>query len=186
MRETSPRLRSERERSTGGGGHWRPRRGESHCGRMSIDSFVGFNRRTATVVVLLVSVIATGCGESKHRSRTVPASRQQGIGKPRASSPGSSVSKARRIERSGSARSTARAHFVVSVIGAGRVIRSFSGIGDRRIGTLSEKAAVVLQWRTAGRAIELFTVRGFVLVDSHAATGRVRLARGGYPALRVA
>jgi hypothetical protein len=153
---------------------------------MSMDSFFGFNRRTAIVVVLLVSVIATGCGESKHRSRTVPASRQQAIGGPRASSPGLSVSEARRTERSGLARSTARAHVAVPVIAAGRVIRSFSGVGDRRIGTLSERAAVVLEWRTAGRAIELFSVRGFVLVDSHAATGRVRLARGGYPALRVA
>jgi hypothetical protein len=66
------------------------------------------------------------------------------------------------------------------------VIRSFSGTGNRRIGSLSEKTAIVLQWRTAGRAIQLFTVHGFVSVDSHAATGRVRLARGGYPALRVA
>jgi hypothetical protein len=138
-----------------------------------MDSFFAFNRRTATVVVLLVAVIATGCGESKHRSRTVPASRQQAIGKPRASSRGSSVSKARSTERSGLSRSGSRAHGTVPVIGAGRVIRSFSGTGN-------------LQWRTAGRAIQLFTVHGFVLVDSHAATGRVRLARGDYPVLRVA
>ena len=151
-----------------------------------MDSFFGFSRRAAIVVVLLVSVIATGCGEVEHRSRMVPALRQQGIGGPRASSRGLSVSEARRTERSGLARSTARAHFAVPVVAAGRVIRSFSGVGDRRVGALSERAAVVLQWRTAGRAIELFTGRGFVLVDSHAATGRVRLARGDYPALRVA
>jgi hypothetical protein len=151
-----------------------------------MDSLFGFSRRTAIVVVLLVSVIATGCGESLHRSRAVPALRQQAIGGSRASSRGLSVSEARRTERSGLARSTARAHVAVSVVAAGRVIRSFSGVGDRRIGALSEGAAVVLEWRTAGRAIELFSVRGFVLVDSHAATGRVRLARGGYPALRVA
>jgi hypothetical protein len=151
-----------------------------------MDSFFGFSRRAAIVVVLLVSVIATGCGEVKHRSRMVPALRQQGIGGPRASSRGLSVSEARRSERGGLARSAARARFAVPVVAAGRVIRSFSGVGDRRIGSLSEGAAVVLEWRTAGRAIELFSVRGFVLVDSHAATGRVRLARGGYPALRVA
>jgi hypothetical protein len=184
--QRSPHLRSERQRSMGEGGHWRPRHAESHCGRMSMDSFFACNRRTATVVVQLVAVIATGCGESKHRSRTVPASRQQAIGKPRGSSRGSSVSTARRTERSGLARSGGRAHGTVPVIGAGRVIRSFSGTGNRRIGSLSEKTAIVLQWRTAGRAIQLFTVHGFVLVDSHAATGRVRLARGGYPALRVA
>jgi hypothetical protein len=153
---------------------------------MSIDSFFACNRRTATVVVLLVAVIATGCGESQHRARTVPASRQQAIGKPRGSSWGSSVSTARRTERSGLARSGGRAHGTVPVIGAGRVIRSLSGTGNRRIGSLSEKTAIVLEWRTAGRAIQLFTVRGFVLVDSHAATGRVRLARGDYPVLRVA
>lgn len=72
------------------------------------------------------------------------------------------------------------------VIRAGRTIRSFTGIGNRAIGSLSERRPIVLQWSTSGQRIQLFTAQGFLLLDSHVPTGRVRLAPGDYLRLRVA
>jgi len=72
------------------------------------------------------------------------------------------------------------------VIRAGRTIRSISGTGNRAIGSLSEGKPIVLQWSTSGQHIQLFTAQGFLLLDSHARDGRVRLAAGDYSRLRVA
>jgi hypothetical protein len=72
------------------------------------------------------------------------------------------------------------------VIRAGRTIRSYSGTGNHAIGSLSEKRAIVLEWNTSGREIQLFTGQGFLLLDSHARAGRVRLAPGQYSRLHVA
>jgi hypothetical protein len=66
------------------------------------------------------------------------------------------------------------------------VIRSISGTGNEAIGSLSEKTAIVIEWNTAKPQLQIFTNHGFLLVDSRARVGRVRLARGDYASLRVA
>ncbi|MBV9417212.1 MAG: hypothetical protein JO363_19660 [Solirubrobacterales bacterium] len=72
------------------------------------------------------------------------------------------------------------------VIRAGRTIRSFSGTGNRAIGSLSEKHATVLQWSTSAPRFQLFTAEGFLLLDSHTQAGRLRLGPGEYSRLHVA
>jgi len=72
------------------------------------------------------------------------------------------------------------------VIRAGRTIRRFSGTGNAAIGTLSQKNAIVLQWSTSAPRFQLFTAQGFLILDSHARAGRLRLAAGDYSRLRVA
>ncbi len=69
---------------------------------------------------------------------------------------------------------------------AGAVIGTLKGTGDQPIGTLSEKSTVVLEWSTAAGSIQIFNTHGFLLVNSSARTGTVRLARGDYKGLRVA
>lgn len=71
-------------------------------------------------------------------------------------------------------------------ISAGAVIGTLKGTGDQPIGTLSEKSTVVLEWSTAAGSIQIFNTHGFLLVNSSARTGMVRLARGDYKGLRVA
>ena len=86
--------------------------------------------------------------------------------------------------------SAARVHVAATprppVIRAGRAIKSFSGTGNRAIGSLSEKHAIVLQWSTSAQRFQLFTAEGFVLLDSHTRVGRVRLGPGDYLRLHVA
>jgi hypothetical protein len=97
----------------------------------------------------------------------------------------SSVSTAKAVDQSRPSRSGGPEHADAPVIAAGRLLEAFSGVGNRSIGSLSERAAVVLQWSTAGRPLQLFTERGFLLVDSQPGYGRIRLARGDYRGLRV-
>ena len=66
------------------------------------------------------------------------------------------------------------------------LLRSLSGVGDQAIGTLSEKATVVLQWSTTKPPIQIFNPHGFLIVNSDSLTGTVKLARGEYKGLRVA
>jgi hypothetical protein len=77
-------------------------------------------------------------------------------------------------------------HAAPPAISAGPVTATLAGIGNQAIETLSEKTTVVLQWSITAGSIQIFNTRGFVLVDSNALTGRVRLARGLYKGLRVA
>jgi hypothetical protein len=66
------------------------------------------------------------------------------------------------------------------------VTRTLTGTGNQPIGNLSERSTVVLEWSTAAGPIQIFNPHGFLLVNSSAATGTVRLARGDYKGLRVA
>lgn len=77
-------------------------------------------------------------------------------------------------------------HAKQPVISAGVVTSTLTGTGKQAIGTLSEKTTVVLQWSTTAGPIQIFGTHGFLLVNSNATTGRVRLARGDYKGLRVA
>ncbi len=77
-------------------------------------------------------------------------------------------------------------HAKQPVISAGVVTGTLTGTGNQPIETLSEKTTVVLQWSTTAGTFQIFNTHGFVLVDSNATTGRVRLARGDYKGLRVA
>jgi len=135
--------------------------------RHSLSGILRFRAKAASVALLLVAAIVAGCGASGHPSTTSSAPVQHTI--TGASGPASS----------------ALGHATAPVIPAGRLLRTISGTGSRAIGSLSEKTAIVLQWSTAGPAIQILTGHGFLLVDGQPG-GRIRLARGDYPALKVA
>lgn len=73
-----------------------------------------------------------------------------------------------------------------TLLAAGRVLESFAGRRSQGLGHISATRPVVLQWRTAGGSLQLFTGRGFMLVDTRARSGRIRLTAGSYRGLHVA
>jgi hypothetical protein len=68
----------------------------------------------------------------------------------------------------------------------GRVLRRFSGSGNTRLGTIVLSSPAVLVWSAQHPAIQIFTAKSFMLVSSHAFSGRLQLSRGTYPGIRVA
>lgn len=62
---------------------------------------------------------------------------------------------------------------------------SLSGNGDQPLPTLLEKTTVVLEYSTSKPPLQIFNLRGFLLVNSSSSTGTVRLTRGTYAGLHV-
>jgi hypothetical protein len=180
-------VRSGGERIPAEGGYWRIVGSGSHCGAMG--NIFRLHSRSAGAALLLVAIIIACWFVSDHRSTTAPLVKQRAITGPARLSANaahaSSVSTAGTVDQRKRARSGHPVHSDVPVIAAGRQLEAFSGVGNRSIGSLSERTAVVLQWSTAGAPFQLFTERGFLLVDSEPGHGRIRLARGDYRGLRV-
>jgi hypothetical protein len=64
--------------------------------------------------------------------------------------------------------------------------RTFSGSGNRRLGTLRLRRSAVLRWRTRGGLFQVSERHGFLLVNTRARRGHVRIHRGIYRGVRVA
>lgn len=162
--------------------------------------------RGRAAAALTIAVVLAGCGSSGTPSSTTATVARRATAShaaaaahhpraPRAAGKVSQTAPAKRSQK----RSKAVAHGVAAkpiarpvihaappAISAGPVTATLAGIGNQAIETLSEKTTVVLQWSITAGSIQIFNTRGFVLVDSNALTGRVRLARGLYKGLRVA
>lgn len=163
-------------------------------------------RATIPVVALGVAGLLAGCGGSAHSSTTASTAAQQTSGTQGVASTGTVVTVKHHgatdgtLGGSGSAHVTAEqakhggqsspsavaAKPVAPVIPAGPVIQTYSGVGDGVIGSVKEHSTTVLEWSTPKPPIQLFTARGFLLLDSAAPNGRIRLGRGSYSGLRVA
>ncbi|MGA2929947.1 MAG: hypothetical protein ABSG43_28960 [Solirubrobacteraceae bacterium] len=162
--------------------------------------------RRRAAVALTVAVVLAGCGSSGTSSSTTATvagqtTASQAVTPARHARVAHARGKASKTApaRSSKKHSQAVAHVVAAktvarpvihakqpVISAGVVTSTLTGTGNQPIGTLSEKTTVVLQWSTTVGPIQIFNTHGFLLVNSSAATGRVRLARGEYKGLRVA
>lgn len=159
------------------------------------------------VLALGAAGLIAGCGGSGHSSTTATSAAQQTSGSQGITSTGTVGTTAAKHHGaaggtqggSGSAQlkeqakhggqsssSGVAAKPLAPVIPAGAVIHTYSGVGDGVIGSVAERSTIVLEWSTPTPPIQLFTSRGFLLIDSHAARGRVRLGRGSYSGLRVA
>jgi hypothetical protein len=88
------------------------------------------------------------------------------------------------VRRSSAKRSGAHVRTATSRPGA--TIRVISGTRNVKIGTLTEPTSVFLVWTASAAPIQIFTSQGNLLLSSHARSGRIRLAPGQYPGLRVA
>jgi hypothetical protein len=82
-------------------------------------------------------------------------------------------------------RQRATRHPTLHVPRAGRLIRTLTGTGSRAIGSLRERRAVVLQWRTSKGPFQIYTSRGMILVAGRGHRGAIGLTRGDYSNLRV-
>lgn len=144
----------------------------------------------SSATALLIAVAAAGCGQSgPHRpvaTTAATATTRATLIADRVARPAHARGHASAHAPGHAARRAAVAgHPTIPVIRAGRVIATLRGSGDRLLGSLSETQTVVLQWHVTGPSVQLLT-GSFLLVDSEAHSGRVRLARGTYPHLRIA
>jgi hypothetical protein len=64
--------------------------------------------------------------------------------------------------------------------------KTFSGSGNRNLGTLRLRRSAVLRWRTRGGLFQVSERHGFLLVNTRARRGHVRIHRGTYRGVRVA
>jgi hypothetical protein len=69
---------------------------------------------------------------------------------------------------------------------SGRLLHRYTGTGSGRLGTIVVSAPAVLSWHAQQGPIQIFTSSGFLLVQSAAANGSVRLSKGTYRGVRVA
>lgn len=67
-----------------------------------------------------------------------------------------------------------------------RLLRRFAGSGDTRLGTVVVRSAEELVWQAGHAPIQIFAANGFMLVNSQAPHGSIRLSRGTYRGVRVA
>jgi hypothetical protein len=154
------------------------------------------------VVAILAVVMIAGCGgSSKNKSSTsstavgpastpstgsvsTPAHSPTGQGKKAGKSHAQGTKPGSPAAKSGGSQPAAKP--TPPAIKAGPQLTSFSGTGNGKVGNLTEKATVVLEYSTSKPPIQVFTAKGFVLVASQTGSGRVRLAHGTYPGVRVA
>ncbi|MGA2010098.1 MAG: hypothetical protein ABSH51_06145 [Solirubrobacteraceae bacterium] len=146
--------------------------------------------RCAGPAALVTAVLAAGCGQSaNHVSRspvttpTTTATTQTASSA--AAAVRSTVSVRRPAARTDSTAGGVRVDGTMAVIRAGTVIARFAGSGNRVLGSVNARTAVVLQWRASGRPLTLLTAGGFPIVESANGAGRIRLLRGDYRGLRI-
>jgi hypothetical protein len=63
--------------------------------------------------------------------------------------------------------------------------KTFSGSGNRKLGTLRIRRSAVLRWKTRGGLFQVSERHGFLLLDTRARRGHVRIHRGVYRGVRV-
>ena len=147
-------------------GRWRLQSTAGHFGQLMGSQF-SRTRWALSLLLALMLIAASGCGAGEKRTNATSAQAPQSGRQSVSVTPGA----------------VPAPH--PPVIRAGRTIRRFSGSGNHAIGSVSAKTAVVLQWSTSGQGFQLITRQGFLLLDSHARAGRIRLSPGDYR-LRVA
>jgi hypothetical protein len=68
----------------------------------------------------------------------------------------------------------------------GRLLRRYAGNGNTQLGTIVVSVPSTLTWKAQHSPIQVFTSKGFILVNSTAPSGVTRLSRGTYRNMRVA
>jgi hypothetical protein len=64
-------------------------------------------------------------------------------------------------------------------------LRTFSGTGNKRLGTLRLRRATVMSWKTGGGPFQISDRRGFRILYTSAARGHLTIRRGTYRGVRV-
>jgi hypothetical protein len=63
-------------------------------------------------------------------------------------------------------------------------VRTFSGTGNKRLGTLRLRRATVLSWKAGGGPFQISDRRGFRILYTRASKGHLTIRRGAYRGLR--
>jgi hypothetical protein len=148
-------------------------------------------RNTAglALTAALALIVAAGCGSSSQSSATAGStattSKTAGASAPSAASGASTGTPARTPTTSTGASPRSSTPAAAPAPG-GRLLRRFTGSGNGRLGTIVVGAPSTLEWHAGHPGIQIFTSSGFVLVNSQAPTGFIRLAHGTYRGVRVA
>jgi hypothetical protein len=140
---------------------------------------------------LLAIGIPAGCGGSSSststagsQSATAPAASATG-----ASATGTAAASAKTPApaKPGTASTTAGSTSTPTASPApkGRLLHRYAGYGNGRLGTLVTSGQTLLVWNAGHPRIQIFTSKGFMLVNSSSHTGTVRLSRGTYRGVRV-
>jgi hypothetical protein len=63
-------------------------------------------------------------------------------------------------------------------------LRTFSGTGNKTLGTLHVRRTTVLSWKTGGGPFQISDRRGFRILYTRASKGHLTIRRGAYRGLR--
>ncbi len=151
------------------------------------------NRAGALLSVLIAVTILAGCGSSSHTSSTagtttaaasVTSAAGGSSAKTATGASGTPASAAAHPSTSGASAPSSVQPASPSL--GGHLLRRFAGSGNALLGTMVAPAGSRLLWSVHHSGVQIFTSNGFMLVNSHAPSGAVRLSRGTYRSVRVA
>jgi len=146
-------------------------------------------RVMAILLVLFATTIYAGCGGSDSASDSTKTVAVTSAGK-RGTPPAARSAQGTAAPRSSTSRSTTGptpgSTPGTSPSPGGRLLRRFTGDGNAWLGTIVVHSPSVLEWSAQHPAIQIFTSNGFMLVNSKAPKGSIRLAGGTYRGVRVA
>jgi len=123
---------------------------------------------TSTVVVTSPSARSTSTAHPGHTTTT-----------PKGAAPREPAGTSTGVTAAGSAPATLPSP-------GGRLLGRYAGNGNARLGTIVAHSPSVLAWSAGHPGMQIFTSSGFILVDSNASSGAIRLSAGTYRGVRVA
>jgi hypothetical protein len=151
----------------------------------------GLAGRVMAILLVLFATTYAGCGGSgsaEDSTQTVTSAKTATSSGTRGET--QSARSAHGAAKSGGGSTHSSTHDAMPSPG-GRPLRRFTGDGNARLGTIAVRSPSLLVWSarqpaTRQPAIQIFTSNGFLLVNSKAPNGFIRLAGGTYRGVRVA
>lgn len=146
----------------------------------------GLAGRVMAILLVLFATTYAGCGGSdsaEDSTRTVTSAKTATSAGTRGKT--QSARSAHGAAKSGSGSTHSSTHDATPSPGR-RPLRRFTGDGNARLGTIVVRSPSLLVWSARQPAIQIFTSNGFMLVNSKAPNGFIRLAGGTYRGVRVA
>ncbi len=145
----------------------------------------------AIALAAITALLVSGCGSSASSTtvtstQTSSASASSGAASSQKTSAGSPASSAPAKQGSiGTDSTPSQAPSAPAKAPGEQLLHRYTGSGGRSVGTIVLHSPTTLVWNAA-KPIQVFTSKGFVLVNARTPNGRVLLAKGKYPGVRVA
>jgi hypothetical protein len=147
----------------------------------------------ATPALALGAILLASCG-SGGSSSTLTTRTEQARTTTGATATASSATTSRPSETSPRSTTRSTPHSAPAPASAPRVatspgerlVRRFRGHGQQPVGTIVLGSPAVLAWSSSSPSMQIFTSKGFLLVNSKTRGGTVGLSKGKYKGVRVA